>query len=356
MTIQEALSNDVLYIDVRSPKEFDEYHLPNSISLPIFSNEERAEIGTLYKQAGREKAMGRGIEVFSYKMPWYYQEILKLHQREPDKQIVIYCWRGGMRSKAVATTMSMMDLPVWQLDGGIRSYRYLVMEGLESLSDQPWDYIVLEGNTGTRKTEILEQLKAEGYPVLDLEGLAQHRGSVFGNIGLSPVSQKDFEARLFHELDNLRHSDYLIIEAESKRLGRIIIPDFIMEGKEKGVRIHVDTPIDERVKAISETYQLEKHVDQFSDALAVISKRLSPEVNENIEYWLQTKQFGKIIAALLEHYYDPRYEHAFDQYNTPIHMVEFITTSDGVSKIKAIIKELEKEYSWKRQLSSTGIN
>lgn len=346
ISISEALKEDAIYIDVRSPGEYSEFHIPDAINVPLFSNDERAQIGTIYKQVGQEQAIELGVQFFSRKLPDFYETFKNIVKQNKHKKIIVYCWRGGMRSGTVVSFMGMIKLPLIQLEGGIRSYRKLIQADLEFFATIPKQYIVLEGNTGTHKTDILQALQKENFPVLDLEGLAGHRGSTFGGIGLQPKSQKEFERDLWLRLWELKDSPYFIIEAESKRIGRITIPEFILKGKDNGTRIHIDSPIECRIKAICDTYRFAEYHEQFVHAVEIIKKRMKPDLYNQIIESLNNRQYDLFVKLLLEEYYDPKYSFAADQYNSPVRIVTIKGVKDGIETIKAEINSI---------LESTGL-
>ncbi|MEC1714625.1 tRNA 2-selenouridine(34) synthase MnmH [Schinkia azotoformans] len=342
ISITDALKEDAIFIDVRSPGEYEEFHIPNAISVPLFSNEERAQVGTTYKQIGQGKAIELGVQIFSKKLPEYYQTFKNIANDNKHKNIIVYCWRGGMRSGTVVSFLGTLKLPLIQLVGGIRSYRKLVQAELEYFSTIEKQYIVLEGNTGTHKTDILEALQKENYPVLDLEGLAGHRGSTFGGIGLQPKSQKEFERDLVLRLRELQDSPYCIIEAESKRVGRIILPDFILKGKDAGVRIHIHSPIESRIKAICDTYQFENYHDEFIHAIEILKKRMKPNLYNQITESFNNRQYELFVKLILEEYYDPKYTFAADQYETPVRFVQIQGLEDGIEIVKTELNSIVK--------------
>ncbi len=306
ITIDEVLERKMLLLDVRTPAEYEKFHIPGAVNLPIFSNEEREIVGTTYKQKGTEAAKELGISLVSPLLPEFYKRAKEITKGE---EFGIYCWRGGMRSKSLTVIFDMMGLPCRQLEGGIRSYRQKVTAGLEYFAIQTIPYLVLEGLTGTSKTEILNDLEEKGYPVLDLEGLAAHRGSVFGRVDLPERSQKEFEAMLYHRLEEIGETSYYIIESESKRLGNIIIPEFILEGKQKGTRIQVHAPLSYRIRTILNTYHPEHHHEEIIGAINKIEKRFSNEDKEVIANALAENDYALIVERLLIYYYDPRYEY-----------------------------------------------
>ena len=275
IAIEELNDKDDLYIDVRSPAEYAEYCLPNAMNIPLFTNEERVKVGTTYKQKSRDEAIELGLTIYAPKLEAFYKRLKDLQQEMPNRRMVVYCWRGGMRSKTVAGTVGLLGVRCCQLKGGIRSFRKVVQEGLASEAVKKREYLIVAGHTGSRKTEILHLLQERGYPVIDLEGLAGHRGSVFGHIGVSPNSQKQFEYLLLKRLKEIEDSTYVIIEGESKRLGRVVIPDFILKGKENGKRIELIYPFWSRVEYIYRTYQPHLHKEKIQEAIGKISKYLT---------------------------------------------------------------------------------
>ncbi|WP_028782496.1 tRNA 2-selenouridine(34) synthase MnmH [Thalassobacillus devorans] len=340
VTITEALEMDAPVVDVRTPKEFEEFHIPGAINLPIFSNEERVTVGTTYKQVGKEEAKELGLSLVSPKLPEFYKRAKAISNGRP---IVIYCWRGGMRSRTLATVFEVMGLKCFQLEGGIRSFRKKVVADLEAIARLKRTFIVLEGLTGTKKTEILEQLQEQNYPVLDLEGLAAHRGSVFGRVDLPDRSQKDFDVRLWERIQEIGETDYYIIESESKRLGNIEIPKFIMDGKQIGPRIQVHTSIPVRIDTILATYQPEQNHEAIEKAWEIIRKRTAAEAREIIDEALAARDYRTVTEQLLNHYYDPKYKHAAKENDGTIRDVFFEKLDEAVELVQGHVDQLAKE-------------
>lgn len=327
-------TGDLQMIDVRSPSEFAELTIPGAINIPFFNDEERKEIGTLYKQVSVKKAKERGLEIMSAKLPAFVKQFAAISERK-----AVFCWRGGMRSKTTATVLSLMGIHAYRLTGGIRTYRQWVLSTLEQFQFTP-KCIVLSGNTGTGKTKILRQLAAEGYPVIDLELLAGHRGSIFGEIGLHANNQKVFEALLVHELLKYKDSPYVIVEAESKRIGKAVLPQFLVEAKEKGLQLQLEIPLSERVKNIMEDYEPHAHKEASIEAFQHIQKRIHTPIALQIEQALVQNRFEEAIAFLLQYYYDSRYEYAGQQYEMAPIVCQANDIADAVSQIKAKLKEL----------------
>lgn len=312
MTLDDLLerqkTESITLIDVRSPQEFAEATIPGSINIPLFDNAERAEVGTLYKQAGPEVAKERGLAIFSAKLPRFIAAFKSIQSPR-----VVYCWRGGMRSKTAATVLDLMGTPVYRLDGGIRSYRRWVVRTLEEAQFKPKMY-VLNGYTGSGKTVLLQRLEQHGYPVLDLEGLANHRGSVFGQIGLEPHNQKKFESLLVQDMIRYKHAPFILLEGESKRIGKASLPQFLYDKKEKGMQLFIHLPLEVRVQNILDAYHPHEQKAQCIEAFQIIKKRIHTPIAKQIETDLQQENFESAIKLLLEFYYDTRYEHAAKQY------------------------------------------
>lgn len=332
ITIEELLelykSGDISLVDVRSPGEFKEFTIPGSYNIPLFTDEERAEIGTLYKQESVTAAKDKGLEVVSAKLPAF----IKQFQEMPGDKAV-FCWRGGMRSKTSATVLSLMGMKVYRLIGGIRTYRQWVVDTLESYEIKP-KCVVISGNTGSGKTAILHQLASEGYPVVDIEALAQHRGSIFGQIGLEPSNQKNFEALLLLELSKWQDHPYIVMEAESRRVGKVVLPDFLIRAKEQGQQIVLDMPMESRVKFIMEDYEPAQHKQECLAAFRRIKNRIHTPIAAQIESYLLMDKFAEAVALLLEHYYDPRYEHAGQRYIQEPISLSVANLEDATEQIK----------------------
>lgn len=295
-------------IDVRSPKEFKEATIPSSINIPVFTDEERAEVGTIYKQVGKEAAMDRGLAIFSKKLPEFIGEFKKI-----ETPMTVFCWRGGMRSKTAATVLDLMGMRANRLSGGIRSYRRWIVNYLETGKFRP-KLLVLNGYTGTGKTYILQKLKEKGYPVIDLEKMAGHRGSIFGQIGLTPSNQKKFDSALVTEMLEYENEQFVFIEGESKRIGRVYLSDIIYDKKEEGQQIFIDLPLEERVKNIIDEYEPWGHPERFQEAFRYIKKKIHTPVAKQIEVHLEEGEFTQAVRLLLEYYYDPRYEYSASHY------------------------------------------
>ncbi|MNW44160.1 tRNA 2-selenouridine synthase [compost metagenome] len=305
---EQRESKAITMIDVRSPSEFAESTIPGSLNIPLFDDQERAEIGTLYKQVSVDAAKQRGLEVVSAKLPDFVRKFAEISGRK-----AVFCWRGGMRSRTTATLLSLMDIHTYRLAGGYRAYRQWVVSTLEGMEFAP-DLTVIHGNTGSGKTLLLRKLQEQGYPVMDLEGMAGHRGSVFGQIGLQARNQKMFDSLLLEDLLRYREAPYVLMEAESKRIGKVVVPDFLMAKKERGRHIRIDLPTDVRVQIILEDYEPWNNPEACLQAFRKIKSKIHTPIAAEIEQSLLSSRYDRAVELLLIYYYDPRYAHTENQY------------------------------------------
>lgn len=315
-------------IDVRSPSEFQDSTIPGSINIPFFDDQERAEIGTIYKQVSVQAAKDRGLEIISAKLPAFVKTFEKI-----KGQKAVFCWRGGMRSHTSATVLSLMGIRTYRLTGGFRAYRKWVVETLETMDFKP-RVCVISGNTGAGKTAILRKLQEEGYPVLDLEAISGHRGSIFGHVGLRANNQKTFEALLVTNLLRLKDSPYFLVEGESKRIGKAVVPEFIVNKKETGTQLLIEMPLAERVRHIIEDYRPQENKAELLQAYRHIKDRIHTPIAKEIEAALHEDQFEHAVRLLLAYYYDPRYEHAMKKYEQEKVIIQAKTIDEAVTAVK----------------------
>ncbi len=319
ITIEELYQLDhPVIIDVRSPIEFKDGSIPNAINIPLFSDEERQEIGTIYKQVGQDAAKWKAMEFVSPKLPNMLQ-LIKNEATASSDQPIIHCWRGGMRSKAVVTFLEFAGLRAKRLAGGYKAYRQYILQEIPRML--PEHAIVLHGLTGVGKTEILKLLNKMGYPVLDLEEMAAHRGSIFGTVGLgSGHNQKTFDSLLFKRLKEMEGSPYFLMEAESKRIGKATQPEELMTKKLNGIHIYLHTSIEARVQHIANEYiypyeQAQWYHHEIKQDLEKIFPRMKDnEMKQKLQTYFENKEYTKMIRILLEDYYDPKYDHKRQEY------------------------------------------
>ena len=233
-------------IDVRSPAEFAEDHVPRARNHPVLDDAERAEVGTLYKQVSPFESKKRGAALVSRNIARHLEETFR--SRDRGWRPLVYCWRGGKRSGAMTHVLREVGWQAAQLEGGYKAYRREVVAQLESLPRR-FRYVVLCGETGSGKSRLLEALGALDAQVLDLEQFAAHRGSVLGNLPATPQpAQKMFETRLWDALRALDPAAPVFVEAESKKIGQIQVPDALLETMRSGHCIRIEAPLEARVQ------------------------------------------------------------------------------------------------------------
>ncbi len=308
ISIHEALKEqDTIFIDTRTPKEYQEDHLPNAINLPILSNEERAIVGTIYKQVSQEDAINKGVEFFSQKMSEYIKEV----SQYKHKPIIIYCWRGGMRSKTITSLLESLGYNVRQLIGGYKSYREYVRDQLSNYRLKP-KIFVLWGLTCTGKTALLQKLPN----VIDLEGLAQHRGSLYGSLGLIPNSQKRFDTLFLQNLTKLNNEPYILVEGESRKIGDVQIPDFFYKAMLKGTHVLITRDINLRAtEAVKEYLTSEEILAKFKTITQNLDRLLTNKRKQEIIQFIEQQQYEEAVKILLTDYYDPLYSHTLKKTN-----------------------------------------
>lgn len=286
-------------IDVRSPSEYAWAHIPGAVNLPLFSDEERAVVGKLYKNHGKKQATVRGMEIAGPKMAGYVSQAELI---APDGKILVHCWRGGMRSSAMAFTLETAGFDTCLLDGGYRSFRRLVLE----LAARPHKLVVLGGMTGSGKTHILKGLRRAGQQVIDLEGLAHHKGSAFGGIGQSlQPGTEHFVNRLGLELNNLDPLRPVWLEDESHEIGKVGIPHAFFLQMREAPLIFLDIPREQRALRLVDEYAGTSE-EQLVEAFLKIGKRLGgKQLIEALEALKAGDHFAAAMISL--GYYDKAY-------------------------------------------------
>lgn len=302
-------------VDLRSPKEYNQGSIGSALSLPILDDEERAVVGTIYKQESEVKAKLTGIRQVSAKLEQLIQSVSEL--QEPAKRLVLFCSRGGYRSGPFVQLLNSLDVDAYQLVGGYKAYRQYVLGYFEEQVLSKNKFIVLHGYTGSGKTAVLKRLENLGHSVIDLEDLAQNSGSVFGFIGhnQNAIPQKHFEAVLMHQL--MPHQErYIFIESESQRLGSVFIPKKMHQQMEAGLHIMIDTHLDNRVTRVLSDYcdDMKNNDDELKKAINGLLKYLGKEHVERLQQWLEAGLYKEIARDLMANYYDPLYRHSIKKY------------------------------------------
>lgn len=302
-----------IFIDVRSPGEFAEATIPGAVNIPLFTDGERRDIGYTYVNVGVEKAKIMGVEAVSKKLPQIFSDIMSL--KEKGKKLVLFCARGGMRSGSICSLLVSLGTDVYKLSGGYKGYRAFINEQLPE-SNKTVRYIVLHGKTGTGKTNIIRMLKEKGYDVLDLEGAANHRGSILGAVGLGKIkSQKAFETSIFDSLKS-RKGNFVFVEGESKRIGNVIIPQFIADSMENGVHILVEGSASYRKKILIDEYvNNDQSREELLKALDGLKKYINNDRIESFKDAIQLEHYDEVVEYLMFKYYDPMYSNDIKKYN-----------------------------------------
>jgi len=291
-------------IDVRSPAEFAEDHLPGAVNLPVLDDAERARVGTIYKQESPFLARKLGAALVARNAAAHIEGPLR--DRDGGWRPLVYCWRGGQRSGSFAAILREIGWRVETVEGGYRSWRRLVVAELYERAF-PARVVLLDGNTGTGKTDLLPLLAARGHQVIDLEGLANHRGSLLGAVGPQPA-QKGFESALAVAIARLDPSRPVIVEAESTKVGDVSLPPGLIAAMQIAPRIEIRAPLPARA-----AYLVRAYADALEDpqVLADRIRRLKPlRGGERVERWAGMVMAGEVeaaAAALMAEHYDPAY-------------------------------------------------
>ncbi len=311
----ESLSDFDEIIDVRSPAEFAEDHIPGAISCPVLDDAERAEVGTLYKQASPFIAKKLGAAYISRNIATHLQN--HFLERERQWRPLIVCWRGGMRSGSMTTIFRSIGWDAHQLEGGYKAFRHLVLAELDTLP-QRFTFHVLSGSTGSAKTRILRSIAEQGGQVLDLEGLAAHRGSVLGQEPQqNQPGQKWFETQMWHVLSKLSATRPVFVEAESRKIGQLRLPQALYDAMGCAKRYQIQATQEARVSFLLSDY------DHFLNDATHLKTQLNPlrpllghENIEQLNTLIDSGNFKELTRRLLEQHYDPLYERAQERHHT----------------------------------------
>lgn len=346
-TAEQASRLQVRWVDLRSPTEYARDHRPGAANVPLFDDQARAIVGTLYARESPDRAYERGVTLAEERMPELLEamlgrslpedewlpayrrlaadlspdqrsvEVRAADEAEPPPEVLLHCWRGGMRSRATAALLAELGVRVGLLAGGYKAYRAWVMERLAAFPPQPaapggvpW-FVLVSGATGTGKTLLLRRLE-EAAPgtVLDLEGLACHRSSILGAVGLEPVSQRSFESRLAARLGELGPPPWFV-EAESRKVGDAVLPAGLYEAMRAGHVVELEAAEAFRVQVLMDDYLADpgSH-EQIAARLPFLEKRLGAKWVGRLSALLEARDYAALTAVLLERYYDPLYRHS----------------------------------------------
>ena len=322
-------------LDVRSPGEYADGHIPGAHSFPLFTNDERAEVGTCYKQQGRDAAVELGLEFVGPKMADFVRRATAL--AGPEKQVRVTCRRGGMRSGSMAWLLQTAGLQVVTLEGGYKAFRRWVRETVA----QPRPIIVLGGMTGTAKTDILHALWERGEAMLDLEGLANHRGSSYGALLLPPQPRTEhFENLIAMEWAQFPTDRPVWIEAESRQVGHCRIPSELMDQMEAAPTLEVTRPVSERCDLLVKIYG-EADTESLVAATERVRRRLGGERTQTAVDHIREGNLAAAVEILLM-YYDKAYRYDLERRSKTIPQVDI----SGMFPDRAAAALLEKVQAW----------
>lgn len=292
-------------IDVRSPSEYALDHIPGAVNLPVLSDQQRADIGTRYKQDSSFAARRLGAALVSRNIADHLENTL--NDKPRDWSPLVYCWRGGKRSGALAHILQQVGWRAARLDGGYRAYRRHVVEDLEQLPET-LRFIVICGRTGSGKSALLTELTALGEQVLDLEGLALHRGSVLGSLPEPQPSQKMFESQIWRTLKSVDPRRPLYVEAESQKIGERRIPSALLTALRAASCIRLEASVAARATFLQDGYaHFVSNAEALFDKLALLTPLFGAK---KIEDWRATAALGdwtNLVTRLLDEHYDPAY-------------------------------------------------
>ncbi len=307
--VSKNLSNIDCIIDVRSPGEFAEDHIPGAINCPVLNDEERIQVGTLYKQVSPFEAKKIGAALVAKNIGTHIENFFL--DKPKEWRPLIYCWRGGNRSGAMTLILAKIGWHAQQLDGGYKNFRRHVNQSLPELAARA-DWRVLCGETGTGKSRLIQALQEQGEQVIDLEQLAQHRGSVLGKLPSNgQPSQKFFETQIWRKLSNFDFDRPVYVEAESKKVGNLRVPDAMMDTIRQAPCIKLELTMTQRIALLTEDYQhFVDDTQSLNDQLACLT---SIHGKEQIRHWFELtekNQIPELIEELLLKHYDPAYQRA----------------------------------------------
>ena len=329
-------------IDVRTPLEYAEDHIPGSINAPVLSNEERVIVGTMYKQVSPFDATRVGAAMVARNIAWHLDHTFA--DRPRNWRPLIYCWRGGKRSASMTTWFNLIGWQARQLDGGYKAYRHSVLQTLATLPAR-FDYIALVGHTGSGKTRLLQALRQAGAQVLDLEELARHRGSLLGAWpGQPQPAQKAFDTALVGVLSGFDVSRPVFVESESRRIGDITLPLTLLERFHQGACVEVTASREDRI-----AFLLQDYAHLFDDPAwfqQQLNRLIGLHSKEQVRHWHQlidADARAELFGELIERHYDPAYQRSSRQHFRGLVGAQQFTfrpnAEDSVSQAKALLAQ-----------------
>jgi len=336
LSIEECLplTDRLPLVDVRSPAEYAQGHIPGAVNIPLFDNDERARVGLRYKQGGKENAVQLGLEIVGPKLAGFVKQARKF---APQKELLIHCWRGGMRSGSMAWLFETAGMKAHTLEGGYKAYRRYI----RAQFSKPVQLFVLGGFTGSGKTDILKEMEKSGEQFLDIEGIAHHKGSVFGPLGQEPQpTNEQFENNLADAWRKFNFDKSIWVEDESRHLGFCGIPDPLFQQMRHAPLIKIIVPKAEREKRLVREYgNFQK--EALMEQLVKIRERLG---GQHLKEAIAALEVGNLlkVADITLHYYDKAYNHGASKrpqdqvYNIEVNQD---SPSENARLISAFIKE-----------------
>jgi tRNA 2-selenouridine synthase len=332
-----GLAESIPVIDVRSPSEYENGHIPGAINIPLFDNEERALVGTRYKNEGRIPAILEGLKKAGPAMSSKLEMALDFSQ---DSRLLVHCWRGGMRSETMAWLFSLGDIKTEVLEGGYKAYRNYI---LKSLSERR-RIIVLGGMTGSGKTHILRHLKDRGRQVIDLEKLANHKGSAFGSLGQPPQPSTEYFANiLYDKWRNLDEIQPLWVEDESRNIGSVFMPDEFYTNLQRSPAIILLMDVKTRLPRLMEEYSVFPS-DDLKASIMKISKRLGGDNTNDALNAVDEGSIEKAIKIVLN-YYDKTYMYGLNKKEKK-NLIIINSNTDDLKSNTRLVLEAAESIKW----------
>ncbi|BAK81019.1 tRNA 2-selenouridine synthase [Candidatus Arthromitus sp. SFB-rat-Yit] len=353
--------DNVCVIDVRSEDEFKNGTISGAINIPILNNKEREEVGFTYVNKSVCDAKRLALRYAGYKLEDIFNKVSEVF--ENNKEIVFFCARGGMRSLTVHNLFNSIGIKNYKLDMGYKGYRKFLRENFENYLKNI-RFIVIHGKTGIGKTKILKELKTQGYPVIDLERAANHRASFLGGVNLGEQnSQKNFESIIFHDILEIIKTNkcddsekiHVFIEGESKRIGKIIIPEYFFKVMNEGIHVYVDLPIQIRVEnliadylkvSLSEIKNRKVNIDSeilkdFKESMNLLDKYSNKNNMEEYRTLFKNAEYERLAEVLIMNYYDPKYLNSMGKHNFEFKF-ELNNLNEFLIELKGVYKLLKK--------------
>ncbi|MFK7824696.1 MAG: tRNA 2-selenouridine(34) synthase MnmH [Oligoflexales bacterium] len=328
---------DYILLDLRSEGEFEKGCIPHANSLPLLDNNQRATIGTLYKSKGKGPATRLGLELFAEKAEEFLGECVDYSKN--CKSLVLYCWRGGMRSRLVGMWLEAAGLPVLVLDGGYKRFRTFVLQTLEDFAHK--DFLVLNGLTGTGKTQLIQEMIKEGHAAIDFEGLANHRGSAFGGFGQkNPCpTQQDFENLLVDAFLEISKAKKILVELENN-IGPVCLSKSLRNALCASPMVYLEKDFEDRVLYLANLYANSwnnEEEDRFLTQLQQVKRFLSAEDYQTICSSIIAENFKTVITILLKNRYDKAYGKSLLRHQNQ--MLASFNTSTEATSAKAYLRQ-----------------